>query len=282
MLNQPFRRLLELATVFTGTMGCVNRANPLSEATPAGSNRPTTSETSSLNDASRPANSKSAKHGTETGSPEAATEGVMPAQAMHSLDERRVLLQLAHDAVTAAAKDHKQLIPPSTLPARLFERSGNFVTLTKRGQLRGCIGNIFPDAPLANAVATNAYRAALNDSRFPPVTPDELASIEIELSVLSAPQPLSFDSAEDLLRKLHPHRDGVVLRRGTQRSTFLPQVWEKLPSPVEFLDQLAAKAGMPQNAWRQVGTEILIYHVEAFDESEVHHGRQNSESAIKG
>ena len=162
----------------------------------------------------------------------------------------------------------KSLELPRDLAAELKERKGAFVTLTKRGQLRGCIGNIYPDLPLAEAVATNAYRAALNDPRFSPVGVDELGAIQVEVSVLSVPEPLAFSSPAELLQKLQPHVDGVVLNVGPRRSTFLPQVWEKLPQPNEFLDHLSAKAGLAPQAWREPGTEILIYHVDAFTESE--------------
>jgi AmmeMemoRadiSam system protein A len=193
------------------------------------------------------------------------------AHETYSLEDRRRLLQLAREALILAVNEHRQLSPLPELPPQLLEKAGCFVTLTLAGQLRGCIGNIFPDGPLAAAVASNAYRAALNDSRFAPVRSDELSRIDVEISVLSLPQPLHYDSTEDLLRKLRPKIDGVVLRRGAHRSTFLPQVWDKLPAAVEFLDQLAAKAGLPRDAWRQPDTEISIYHVEAFDEAELRH-----------
>lgn len=182
---------------------------------------------------------------------------------------RQSLLRLARSALELAVRQNKHLELPRALPLALNEQKGAFVTLTKRGELRGCIGNIYPELPLAEAVTTNAYRAALNDPRFPPVTIDELASIEVEVSVLSAPEPLAFASPEELLHKLQPHIDGVVLNVGLHRSTFLPQVWEKLPQPQEFLDRLSSKAGLDPRAWRAPGTEVFIYHAEAFTESEL-------------
>ncbi len=146
---------------------------------------------------------------------------------------------------------------------------GSFVTLTISGQLRGCIGNIFPERPLAEAVIHNARSAALEDSRFSPVTPSELSSIQIEVSVLSVPEPLEFSSPEDLLNKLHPERDGVVLSVGLRRATFLPQVWEQLPDASDFLSHLATKAGLAADAWRRPSLKIMIYHVEAFKESAI-------------
>jgi len=100
------------------------------------------------------------------------------------------------------------------------------------------------------------------------VAPYELGDIEIEVSVLTVPKPLPFDSPDDLLRKLRPHRDGVVLRIGPAMATFLPQVWEQLPDKEEFLAHLSRKAGCPANAWRGPGVSVLTYEVQAFHESE--------------
>jgi len=94
----------------------------------------------------------------------------------------------------------------------------------------------------------------------------ELANIVIEVSVLTAPQPLDFDGPEDLIRKLRPHIDGVIIEHGWNRATFLPQVWEQLPSPEEFLSHLCYKAGLPGNAWRWPDLEVSIYQVEEFAE----------------
>jgi AmmeMemoRadiSam system protein A len=124
------------------------------------------------------------------------------------------------------------------------------VTLTKGGNLRGCIGNIEPVKPLFQGVIDNARSAALSDPRFPPVTPDELKDIVVEVSVLTEPTPLSFSSPQDLLEKLVPERDGIILEKGMARSTFLPQVWEQLPDKVEFLEHLAMKGGMQRDGWK--------------------------------
>jgi AmmeMemoRadiSam system protein A len=146
------------------------------------------------------------------------------------------------------------------------------VTLTVGGELRGCIGNIFPERPLAEDVIQNARNAALHDPRFSPVTADELGKIEVEVSVLSVPAKLQFSSPEDLLQKLRPQQDGVVLTVRGRRATFLPQVWEQLPDANDFLRHLSSKAGLSADAWRQPGTEIMIYHVDAFKESELGRG----------
>ena len=135
------------------------------------------------------------------------------------------------------------------------------MTLTKRGDLRGCIGNILPQGPLYQAVIENARNAARRDPRFPPVTPPEVDQLEIEISVLTEPLPLFFSSPEDLLRKLHPGVDGVVLQIGNRSATYLPQVWEQIPDKVDFLNNLAEKAGCESSAWREPGVSVFIYHV---------------------
>jgi len=140
--------------------------------------------------------------------------------------------------------------------------------LTENGQLRGCIGNILPRESLWRAVVDNTRNAAIHDPRFQPVRPDEVNKIKIEISVLTTPQPLSFKSPDDLLSKLKPGDDGVVLRIGSAGATFLPQVWEQLPDKVQFLSQLAQKAGCAPGDWRGANVNVSIYHVEAFHEPE--------------
>ena len=120
--------------------------------------------------------------------------------------------------------------------------------------------------PLHQAVADNARNAALRDPRFPAVEPGELDKIRIEISVLTEPQPLAFSSPEDLLSKLHPNEDGVLLHIGPRTATFLPQVWAQLPDKVEFLNHLSQKAGCESSAWRGKDVSVSIYHVECFEE----------------
>ena len=187
-----------------------------------------------------------------------------------SQEERQTLLTLARSTLREVVDGRP--IPKADrreLPKGLTENKGCFVTLTKGGRLRGCIGYIFPQGPLYEAVMQNAYNAAMRDGRFPPVERDELDAIRIEISVLTVPQRLEFTSPEDLLAKLRPHVDGVVLNVGRRQSTFLPQVWEQLPEKESFLNHLSQKAGLPAGAWRQPGTTVLTYQVEAFSEPEM-------------
>lgn len=253
--------LLGLLGLMAGLLGCHWRSLPDSEATgkPQSPTTPPT-KTNNSSDAVPTQDSET------TGKPQSPPSP--PTQSGYSLEDQRTLLRLARSALNHAVREGKLQDVPAKLPGQLLVKKGCFVTLTVAGQLRGCIGNIFAERPLAEAVIHNARSAALEDSRFSPVTVDELKSILVEVSVLSIPEPLEFSSPEDLLNKLHPHRDGVVLSVGLRRATFLPQVWEQLPDTREFLEHLATKAGLSADAWRRPNLNILIYHAFAFKESE--------------
>lgn len=177
-------------------------------------------------------------------------------------EDDRLLLELARRALVVAVAEGRELALPPGLPATLLQPRGVFVTLELDGELRGCIGHIFPREPLALAVVHNARHAALEDPRFPPVSVAELPGIVLEVSVLTEPRPLDFASPDELLRRLRPGVDGVVLEIAGRRATFLPQVWEKLPEPGEFLAQLASKGGFARDAWRAPDVTVLTYGAE--------------------
>jgi len=184
-----------------------------------------------------------------------------------SSEERSILLRLARQAITEIASG--RATPPldmSTLPATLQEWGASFVTLTRRDQLRGCIGTLEPHQPLALDVQEHACAAACSDFRFPPVRADELQEIQIEISRLSIPVDLNYASPQDLLTKLKPGVDGVTLIDGWQRATFLPQVWEKIPDPVDFLSHLCYKMGASPDLWREKKIKVQVYQVEEFHE----------------
>jgi AmmeMemoRadiSam system protein A len=184
-----------------------------------------------------------------------------------TLEEQGTLLRMAREAMEYAVRGRK--LPPiqiKPLTPTLREHGASFVTLTIRGQLRGCIGALEPYQPLADDVREHAVAAALEDPRFPPVQEDELSRIQIEVSRLTRPVPLEYTDANDLLHKLRPHVDGVILKDGFRRATFLPQVWEKLPDPSEFLNNLCYKMGASDNLWRNKHIDVLIYQVEEFHE----------------
>ena len=185
-----------------------------------------------------------------------------------TFEEQNILLRLAREAVERAVRGED--LPPldlASLPALLREESSTFITLTSGGQLRGCIGALDPYRPLAEDVREHAAAAALKDPRVPPVNEEELSGIQIEISRLTRPVPLEYRDADDLLSKLRPHVDGVVLREGPyHRATFLPQVWEKIPEPAEFLNNLCYKMGLEPDIWRRKHFEVLTYQVEEFHE----------------
>jgi len=189
--------------------------------------------------------------------------------AQFNSEERKFLLDLARKTlVRAVSGEPLPDVKTDTVPTACRAVNGCFVTLTKAGALRGCIGNITPAAQLYLSVVENTCNAALRDPRFPPVTSKEVPALRIEISVLGASEPLAFSSPDDLMAKLQPLRDGVVLRIGGRSATFLPQVWEQLPDKTEFLRHLSAKAGCPPDAWRGKDVSVSIYHAEAFQEKE--------------
>ncbi len=186
-----------------------------------------------------------------------------------SAGERRELLELARRTIRGVVEGGGvPEVAAGALPARLGEPKGCFVTLTEAGRLRGCIGHVTARMPLYQAVIENARDAAVRDPRFEPVRAGELGGIGIEISVLTEPRPLEFSSPEDLLDKLQPDLDGVVLQVGGRAATYLPQVWRQLPHKEDFLNTLAEKAGCPPGAWCSPGARVLTYRVECFREGE--------------
>ena len=183
-------------------------------------------------------------------------------------EEQRTLIRLAREAIECGVKGQTLLpLDLSSLSNHLREQGASFVTLTVHGQLRGCIGALEPYQPLAEDVREHALAAALQDPRFPPVQPDELSGIKIEVSRLTRPIPLTYKDADDLLSKLRPNVDGIILRDTTgRRATFLPQVWEKIADPAEFLDNLCFKMGVNHDSWRSTHFDVLVYQVEEFHE----------------
>ena len=185
-----------------------------------------------------------------------------------TLEEQKILLRLAREAIERGVKGEElPYLNQSSLPQSLREEGSSFITLTARGELRGCIGSLDPYQSLAEDVREHAVAAALKDPRFPVVRGEELNGIRIEISRLTRPIPLEYKDANDLLSKLHPHVDGVILRDNSyHRATFLPQVWEKIPEPAEFLNNLCYKMGVKHDLWRSKHFEVLTYQVEEFHE----------------
>ena len=184
------------------------------------------------------------------------------------------LTRLARQTIAAAFEGSGKEPPlPAELQApELRAERGTFVTLTKHGTLRGCIGNILPHGSIIESVKRNALNAAFRDFRFPPLTRDELDEIHIEVSILTLPERLEYSGADDLLAKLKPGIHGVIINKHGASATFLPQVWEQLPDPREFLSRLCMKAGLSANAWKDGDLEVQTYEVQYFDEPEPRSG----------
>jgi AmmeMemoRadiSam system protein A len=160
------------------------------------------------------------------------------------------LLDIARRSITHGLKQHRPLpLTVGDCSPPLREPRACFVTLLQEGQLRGCIGSLEAREALGLNVAHNAYGAAFQDPRFTPLRSDEFASLEIHISILSPPEPLAAESETALLAMLRPGIDGLIIEDHGYRATFLPSVWEQLPDPRLFLQQLKLKAGLAPDYW---------------------------------
>ncbi len=178
------------------------------------------------------------------------------------------LLMLARAALECAGE--RQALPSldvQTVSEPLRDMGASFVTLKLDDTLRGCIGTLEASHPLAEDVRQHAYAAALHDVRFPPVSTEEVGSILIEISVLGLPAPIEYKSADDLISKLRPGIDGVIVRHQKKRATFLPQVWDRIPTPSTFLSMLCEKADLHADHWKTGNLSVHKYEVESFKEN---------------
>ncbi len=182
--------------------------------------------------------------------------------ALPAAERGRVLLAHARASIAEALR---LIALPAPEHAFLAQPGASFVTLRMAGELRGCIGSLAPRRALREDVRANARAAAFDDPRFDPLTADEYERIDVEVSVLSAATPLPVASESDLHARLRPGVDGLVLELGSRRSTFLPQVWESLPRPRDFVDELKRKAGLPRDFWA-AELRFSRYTVEKFTE----------------
>jgi AmmeMemoRadiSam system protein A len=172
------------------------------------------------------------------------------------------LVKLARSAIESSFG----MVAPAIADAPWLQQPGaTFVTLTRQGHLRGCIGSLEAHRSLREDVIQNALAAAFRDRRFLPLEARELPDLKIEVSLLSPQQPIDFTDESDALAKLRPHQDGIVFECGPCRSTFLPQVWEQLPSPREFMAYLKRKAGLADNFWSPE-VRLFRYTVEKWKE----------------
>jgi uncharacterized protein len=183
---------------------------------------------------------------------------------MFNDEERKFMLDLARRSVSHCAQTGDLLrIEEKELPSdALKKKQSCFVTLRIGGNLKGCVGHIEPILPLYREIIENAASAAFGDPRFSPVAEKEIAKLDIEISVLTVPEKFSFSSPSEIVEKLKPGQDGVIIHRGRRSATYLPQVWDEFENIEQFLSSLCLKAGLPADDWRKPGLEIETYQVE--------------------
>ncbi|EIJ41563.1 uncharacterized protein, PH0010 family [Beggiatoa alba B18LD] len=177
--------------------------------------------------------------------------------------QQQTLLSIAREAIQQHLKTGKTfIIDPKGFDEALQVIRAPFVTLTINRQLRGCIGTLIALQPLVHDVAHYAQAAAFHDPRFPPVTLAELPQLDIHLSILNPAEPLLFTDEMDLLRQLRPQVDGLIFEAQGHKATFLPSVWESLPTARDFLRHLKQKAGFSADYWSP-SVKIQRYTVES-------------------
>ena len=182
--------------------------------------------------------------------------------------DKKKLFKIAREAITCAVRNEQlKKIKLQEHSQLLRDPGASFVTLTIQEKLRGCIGTLEANQPLILDVQEHAVAAAMEDYRFPAVRKEELQLINIEISRLTPIHLMEYSTHEDLVSKLRVNVDGVLIKASGRRSTFLPQVWEKVPDPEQFLSQLCMKMGAPPDLWRGKHLQVYTYQVEKFKEA---------------
>lgn len=188
-----------------------------------------------------------------------------------SLEEGRLLVELARKAVEEYLKNRKRIRPPENIPEKLMQPRGVFVTINsvegEEKELRGCIGLPYPTTPLAEAVIESAISSATQDPRFYPLSLEELDSVVFEVSVLTPPQLVEVENPSEYPSKIKVGVDGLIIERGFYRGLLLPQVpvewgWGE----EEFLCQCCLKAGLPPDCWLMKGTKVYKFQAIIFEE----------------
>jgi len=183
-----------------------------------------------------------------------------------SESDRDQLLDIARRSIESGlAGDNALQLGNQSASGSLSIPLSSFVTLTRSGALRGCVGSLESTGPLAQSVADSAFKAAFRDSRFAPLEAGEIEDLIIEISVLSKLEPLTAANRADLLIQLQPGADGLLLQDGSYRATFLPKMWEMFSNPEKFLDQLLVKAGLPDDYWSET-ISFKRYRALSFEE----------------
>ena len=186
------------------------------------------------------------------------------ARARLTDDQRQSLLELAKTSIRyQAARGKTPKIDINEFSRQLQARRATFVTVKLDGKLRGCIGTTVPHQALITDVISSACKAAAADPRFPPVTEEEAPRLEVGVSILSTPRPIAFASEDELVARLRPESDGLILLEGKKRGLFLPQVWESLPDPRQFVRNLKIKAGLKPDTWSPK-VKVLRFTTESF------------------
>ena len=182
----------------------------------------------------------------------------------YSAELRQQMLSCAAASIRYGL-EHRRVMPIriEDYPLPLQQLRACFVTLEHQGQLRGCIGQLQAVQALILDVVHNAYAAAFSDPRFAPLSRTEYPGLELHISILSVPEPMQVHSEEELLQQLRPGIDGLILADGPRRATFLPSVWEQLPTARNFVAQLKRKAGMAPTHW-STSMQVSRYSTESF------------------
>ncbi len=184
---------------------------------------------------------------------------------MYNSAQRQQLLQLARDSISTGLKFSKPLsVNAQDFDSEFQKLRASFVTLHINRQLRGCIGSLEAVNPLVVDVTENAYSAAFRDPRFNRLQDSELNLLTLSISVLTPPTKMIFKSEQDLIRQLQPDVDGLIIKEGYHRGTFLPSVWEQLPDPIQFLQHLKLKAGLTTGYWSD-SIQVSRYQTESFE-----------------
>jgi len=174
------------------------------------------------------------------------------------------IIQMARQSIERYLNTGQTLIldEKEVIDKCLLEHRACFVTLTIAGNLRGCVGHTIPTQSLYLDIIDNAINAGFFDNRFNPLTKEEFKQLKIEVSILIAPRLMHYQKIDEMLEKLQPNQDGVIIKSGIKQATYLPQVWQDLPNKREFLSSLCRKAGLPSDEWQKGNLEIQTYQVE--------------------
>lgn len=177
--------------------------------------------------------------------------------------QKNYLLSAARYSIESAFL--KDILMPKNQPPGLDFPAATFVTLTEKGQLRGCIGNLEAIDSLIKSIIRNAKSAAFDDYRFPPLVSSELDDLKIEISILQPKIQIEYSDLMDLISKIKPG-EGLIIEDKAGSATYLPQVWQELPDKIDFIMSLTQKAELPENIWRISHPKVWRYVVESFGE----------------